>query len=696
MGEQRQGRSRKRERYVLCVAVVACVLVPLIAKRSLDHKVQDELAATASEYAGLSIGLGHASVGLTGTLEISDIRIGDDFVAKKVIARVTPAFDGSGLSANELVIDSPQGIVTVSPDGSTSLDSLLRRSGNSTVSSEQRSRHRGRIQQLRVINGALHLDFQERGSAWASDINLRLRGRQSHIVVGKTRVDLNEGQWRLTGSIPRAALDYDRSQGLGRLLADGGSFQVDGPRGQASVQDLVLAYGTNAQLVKSGAWQLSARTGLERPTGTVELAVRRTLDGLTATLQAIDAPLLLAGPWLPDSMLERRSTLSGRFSVTHGPTTTAAIDATLSHLRINDARLAKRPLELDLLLRSRMTAHNLQGKRYVDLELQELRSQDVSLHGRLTGQWSANETVPDHASIDLELAEVDCDAALNALPLTLRDSLAGLELRGTMRSRLRLLLSRDTPSATRLEVLPGVDRCKVAREPPAADTESLARGYEHRSPDGRPHLLQEGAAGYTTLKEMPKYLPGAFVAAEDARFFKHKGFDTHQIERSLAIDMERGKLIRGGSTISQQLTKNLFLHRNRTLARKLQEAIITWRLEDNLGKKRILEIYLNIIELGDEHTYGITEASHRWFGLEPSDLSVKQAAFLAALTPEPTSMSARIRNAGALDPVSEGRVGIILRVMRRAKVITSREYRKAKREPLNFASQALATASLLN
>jgi penicillin-binding protein 1A len=322
--------------------------------------------------------------------------------------------------------------------------------------------------------------------------------------------------------------------------------------------------------------------------------------------------------------------------------------------------------------------------------LDALRSSDLELSGRMSGQWQGQSLVPELATIKLELAEVGCDAALNALPSALRPMLAGLELRGSMHSRLELMLSRSDQADTVLQVSPGIEGCSVVREPPSADTKALRADYEHRSPDGRPHILKEGAPGFTPIKQMPDYLPRAFVAAEDAQFFKHKGFDPHQIERSLAIDVQQGRFARGGSTISQQLVKNLFLHRKRTLARKLQEAALTWRLESNLQKDRILEIYLNIIEFGDGHTYGITDAAERWFAVEPGELTILQTAFLAAIVPEPTSMSARIRDAQGLDPVSAGRVATILRAMKRGKVISKSQYQKARRQTLHFANGAVA------
>ncbi|HEY1549901.1 MAG TPA: biosynthetic peptidoglycan transglycosylase, partial [Kofleriaceae bacterium] len=134
------------------------------------------------------------------------------------------------------------------------------------------------------------------------------------------------------------------------------------------------------------------------------------------------------------------------------------------------------------------------------------------------------------------------------------------------------------------------------------------------------------------------------------------------IAKSLEIDLRDRTVARGGSTISQQLVKNAFLTQRRTLDRKLQEAILTWRLEARLDKATILERYLNVIELGP-HVFGIGAAAKYWFDEPASALTVHQAAFLAALTSEPRSMSHRVRRAGGLDTDSKKRVDVILHAM---------------------------------
>jgi membrane peptidoglycan carboxypeptidase len=207
-------------------------------------------------------------------------------------------------------------------------------------------------------------------------------------------------------------------------------------------------------------------------------------------------------------------------------------------------------------------------------------------------------------------------------------------------------------------------------------------------PDGSRARIGKGEPGWTPLSQIPRHVAGAFVSAEDARFFDHGGFDLEQIGKSLEIDLREHRLARGGSTISQQLVKNAFLSQRRSFDRKLQEAILTWRLEARLDKRQILERYLNIIELGPR-VFGITAAAKHWFGESPRELSVRQVAFLAALTSEPSSMSRRVRRAGGLDAESAARVDVVLYAMRSGGAIDAGELDAARAASLHFAAGAV-------
>ena len=156
-------------------------------------------------------------------------------------------------------------------------------------------------------------------------------------------------------------------------------------------------------------------------------------------------------------------------------------------------------------------------------------------------------------------------------------------------------------------------------------------------------------------------LKRAMIAAEDAKFLDHDGFDWDAIQRAASKNLKRGRVVAGGSTISQQLSKNLFLSPRRTPWRKLQEAAITVMIETVMSKRRILEIYLNVIEWGNG-IFGADAAARHYFATSPSSLSVDQSAWLAAIVPNPRYYD-RVRTTPALE--------------RKAEIILSRMYLSA-------------------
>lgn len=139
---------------------------------------------------------------------------------------------------------------------------------------------------------------------------------------------------------------------------------------------------------------------------------------------------------------------------------------------------------------------------------------------------------------------------------------------------------------------------------------------------------------WVSLPSISPYLVKAIIIAEDDKFWSHRGFDVDAIQNALEKNIETGKFKFGGSTISQQLVKNLYLTPAKNPVRKLKEAIITWRLEQAISKRRILELYLNVVEWGNG-IFGAEMASQRYFGKSAAQLTAEEAAKLAAILPNP-------------------------------------------------------------
>lgn len=177
---------------------------------------------------------------------------------------------------------------------------------------------------------------------------------------------------------------------------------------------------------------------------------------------------------------------------------------------------------------------------------------------------------------------------------------------------------------------------------------------------------------WTRSAAIPPEMKWAVILAEDSRFYKHEGIDVKAIKNAIKYDLEKKSFARGASTITQQVAKNLFLSREKTLSRKAKEIVLARRMDEQLTKGRILELYLNVVELGPM-VYGIGHGARYYFGKPASSLTPRECAFLAAMLPGPRVAYNPYRN---LDKVVH-RSDEILRLLRRKGILTEGEYRLA-------------------
>jgi penicillin-binding protein 1A len=210
----------------------------------------------------------------------------------------------------------------------------------------------------------------------------------------------------------------------------------------------------------------------------------------------------------------------------------------------------------------------------------------------------------------------------------------------------------------------------ASKLPPMADWTVPQRAANVRivSKDGTLITNRGDSSGQSlTLDEMPPYLPQAVIAIEDRRFYWHFGIDPIGLARAAYTNFMSGGVVQGGSTLTQQLAKNLFLTPDRTFERKVQEMILAVWLEARLTKKQILELYLNRVYLG-AGAYGVDAAARRYFGKSARSVNLAEAATLAALLKAPTSYSPILH-----PKASEGRAQQVLAAMHDAGYIGDRE-----------------------
>jgi Transglycosylase len=228
---------------------------------------------------------------------------------------------------------------------------------------------------------------------------------------------------------------------------------------------------------------------------------------------------------------------------------------------------------------------------------------------------------------------------------------------------------------------------KIKFSPPRQMPPAISRlrgDFVFRSDDGpgphRPIDVSRSSPDFIALRDVPPLFVRTLLLSEDAGFYGHRGIDLRELPSALLTNWSRGGAARGASTITQQLAKNLFLSRDKEVGRKLQELAITFLLESALGKDRILEIYLNIIEWGPD-LRGLRPAAHRYFGREPQELTPAQMAFLVAIIPGPIKYQRSFAR-GTPGPGLRSLIDDLLAKLRSVHAIGEEEYERALSEPI--------------
>jgi monofunctional biosynthetic peptidoglycan transglycosylase len=196
--------------------------------------------------------------------------------------------------------------------------------------------------------------------------------------------------------------------------------------------------------------------------------------------------------------------------------------------------------------------------------------------------------------------------------------------------------------------------------------------------DFHPFVIGPKNRTWTPSGRIPAEMKWAVILAEDANFYNHEGFDVKAIKNAIKYDLEKKSLKRGASTITQQTAKNLFLSREKTVTRKLKEIYLAYRMEQELTKGRIIELYLNVVELGPM-VYGIGHGAQYYFGKPVSALTPRECAFLAAMLPGPRLAYNPYKNLGKVLKRSD----MILRLLHQKGVLSEAEYQAALAESPN-------------
>ena len=204
--------------------------------------------------------------------------------------------------------------------------------------------------------------------------------------------------------------------------------------------------------------------------------------------------------------------------------------------------------------------------------------------------------------------------------------------------------------------------------------------------------LCPGENHYTPFNQISPDVINAVVASEDAAFFSHQGFDWHEIQESFSTNLKQRGFKRGGSTLTEQLAKNVFLTKDKSLLRKLREAALTIGLEKHFSKKELLERYLNVVELGP-NIFGVHDAAKHYFAKAPSQLNVLESAFLAFLLPNPKGYSKSFQQK-MLTPFARKGISQIVRRLEAFKKISPETAQQALANIDHFPWSDLSRESL--
>jgi len=320
----------------------------------------------------------------------------------------------------------------------------------------------------------------------------------------------------------------------------------------------------------------------------------------------------------------------------------------VKNMLLNQARIASN----DIIVQSaKLDADVLVGPNFVALDSSSTAYlKNAQIHPYVKYTLGKNKIY----ELKINAEEQDAQAILDGFPQGLFESLDGLKVEGKVKYNLNFYLDTKVPDSVKFSSTLTPVNFKILRwgktNLQKINAPFIYTPYEYGKPM-RDITIGPSNPNFTPLSAISKNFINAVLTAEDPSFYTHNGFVEESIRKSIAVNYKEKKFKRGGSTISMQLVKNIYLSRQKTLARKAEEILIVWLIEHNhlVSKQRMLEVYFNIMELG-QNIYGIGEASRYYFGKQPADLTIGDGLFLASIVPKPKASMYKFMADGSLKP----------------------------------------------
>ncbi|HYP75173.1 MAG TPA: biosynthetic peptidoglycan transglycosylase [Polyangiaceae bacterium] len=445
----------------------------------------------------------------------------------------------------------------------------------------------------------------------------------------------------LRGPKLRAGL-AELSAWAGRSLPDGGGVHLEGVSVRFSRGGETLNFGPSTLRAARLAAQVELSLAPKAEASGTPLELRLTLPiergEVRASLRGGPVSLRSLGVREHDFGLigVELATLQASGDVTlaaDGSALAFSGSGAVDNVAVERPELSRTPLSgIHLAFRAQGST-SLDGSKLV-LEDGELSLGEVHVRG--SGSLTRSErTLETHWLGGVPLAS--CQAFLDATPRGFAPLIASLRMTGTFGIKAELDFNSEHPAETRVRLNVAND-CHIEQVPPELSPRRFANVWQRevKGANKQPIEIESGpgSADWVPIDAISPNMEVAVQVCEDGHFPYHHGFDFEAIQNSIKDNLIKGRFARGASTISMQLAKNLYLGKEKTLGRKLQEAVLTQLLEQELSKRELLELYLNVIEYAPG-VYGIGPAAHYYFAKRPSDLSLGQALYIASILPNP-------------------------------------------------------------
>ncbi len=345
--------------------------------------------------------------------------------------------------------------------------------------------------------------------------------------------------------------------------------------------------------------------------------------------------------------------------------------SSIENLFVNHAKIASKDV---VIKNARFDYHWIVGERFIALD----STSTVQLNNIKCQPYLSYANGKDKVyALKLKIPRMKAQDFISSLPTGLFRHFEGMEAQGNFSYALNFEYNNHKPKniifTSKLK-----PECLKITKYGEADLNKINGEFVYRAIDKgvlqRPILVGNSNPNFTPLSAISPYLQKCVLTSEDPSFMTHRGFINEAFKESITKNIRTKKFSRGASTISMQLVKNVFLTREKTLSRKLEEILLVYILENNRisSKERMLEVYFNVIEWGP-NVYGIAEASQFYFQKRPSDLNVNQCLFLATIIPNPKGFMGKFDANNRLKPAAKQTEKFLTNLMFRRNLLTSND-----------------------